>query len=326
MLPLADDAFVGSYVPLVTPLRDGSIDLDAYARLVDVQVTHGSRGIVVCGTTGEPSTLTAAERADLTRVAVEQAAGRIDVVAATGGASLAETLALSEAAERAGAAALLVVTPYYIKPPQRGLVEYFVRVCASTSLPVLIYHIPGRAGVAMMPASVASVAARSANLVGIKHASPDLHYVTQLLSDLGSRFRVFVGLEEFSYPMLAIGACGLMNAVGNIAPAEVAALCAAVASGQADRARQAHYRLAQLNAAVFWDTNPIPVKYLMWRLGLLATDEHRLPMAPPDKDLAQRLDDLLGTDPVLLSVAAELAARTSGRRPDLTMPNLVDHA
>jgi 4-hydroxy-tetrahydrodipicolinate synthase len=313
MLPLADDAFAGSYVPLVTPLRDGSIDLDAYARLVDFQAGHGSRGVVVCGTTGEPSTLTAAERGDLTRVAVEQAAGRIDVVAATGGASLAETFAMSEAAERAGASALLVVTPYYIKPPQRGLVEYFTRVCASTSLPVLIYHIPGRAGVAMTPSSVAAVAARCANLIGIKHASPDLHYVTQLLSELGSGFRVFVGLEEFSYPMLAIGACGLMNAVGNIAPAEVAALCAAAASGQADRSRQAHYRLADLNDAVFWDTNPIPIKYLMWRLGLLATDEHRLPMAPPDQDLAKRLDDLLATDPVLLSVAAEQAARTGER-------------
>jgi 4-hydroxy-tetrahydrodipicolinate synthase len=285
----------GSYVPLVTPFTpSGEVDEDAYGTLVEVQAAKGSAGVVVTGTSGEPSLLTTEERTRLTQVAVKAAAGRIGVVAATGAQTLPETLELTRRAEQAGADAVMVVTPYYAQPPQRGLVEYFTAVASAVGLPVLIYHIPGRAAVSMTVDAVAQVAQAAGNLVGLKHASSNLGYATELLARLGRDFRLFCGLEELSFPMLAVGAAGLMNAVGNIAPARVSRMCAAVFAGQLEQARELHFELFELNQAVFWDTNPIPIKYLMVRLGLLASNSHRLPMSPATAELRQRLDDLLG--------------------------------
>src|SRR5262245_8372513 len=172
-----DDAFLrGSYPPLVTPFRGGAVDLDAFAGLVERQIALGSHGIVVSGTTGEPSSLTLDERTELVRVAVDAARRRVPVVAATGSQSYAETLTLTTRAEAAGADAVLVVTPYYIRPPQSGLVEYFVAVGQRTGLPLLIYHIPGRAGVSVTIETVAQIADRLPTLVGIKHAVNDLEF------------------------------------------------------------------------------------------------------------------------------------------------------
>lgn len=289
-----DDRFLrGSYPPLITPFKDGAVDYETYAALVEYQIAEGSHGIVVNGTTSEPSTLTAEERATLVRVAVEASRKRIPVVAATGSQSHAETVWLTEQAVSAGAEAVLVVTPYYIRPPQRGLVEYFVDVGRRTALPFLIYHIPGRAAVSVELDTMERIAERLPTLVGIKQAVNDLGFVSQLLDRFGPEFRVFVGLEELSFPMLAIGASGLMNAVGNLAPRKVARLYEAVASRDLDEARRLHYELFELNRAVFWDTNPIPIKYMMKRLGLIAANEHRLPMVPAEKALAVRLDAVL---------------------------------
>src|SRR5262249_20772588 len=162
------------YPPLITPFREGRIDLEKFADLVERQVKEGSHGIVVTGTTAEPSSLTIDERAELLETAVAVVKKRIPVVAATGSQSLAETLELTSRAERAGADAVLVVTPYYINPSQSGLVEYFAAVGARVDLPLLIYHIPGRAAVSINPGPVAQIAGRVPNLVGIKHAANDL--------------------------------------------------------------------------------------------------------------------------------------------------------
>lgn len=296
MTTLADlppDALRGSYVPLVTPFRSGDVDLATYASLVRRQATAGSAGIVVTGTSGEPSVLTVDERIRLYETAVAAADDRLPVVAATGSQSLPETEELTRQADKAGAAAVLIVTPYYIKPPQRGLVEYFVQVASATSLPVLIYHIPGRSAVTLSVAALAEAVRRAPNIVGVKHASADLAWVTELLTELGPSFRLFCGLEEMSFPMLALGAAGLMNAAANIAPTPIGQLCQAVAGGDLATARRLHFELFTLNQAVFWDTNPIPVKYLMYRLGLLSGNEHRLPMSPPPPELEARLDALL---------------------------------
>ncbi len=283
----------GSYPPLITPFRDGAVDYETYARLVEYQIAEGSHGIVVNGTTSEPSTLTAEERVRLVRVAVETSRKRIPVVAATGSQSHAETVWLTKQAESAGADAVLVVTPYYIRPPQRGLVEYFVDVGRRTALPFLLYHIPGRAAVSIELDTMERIAERLPTLVGIKQAVNDLGFVSQLLQRFGPDFRVFVGLEELSFPMLAIGASGLMNAVGNLAPRKVARLYEATAAGALGEARALHYELFELNRAVFWDTNPIPIKYMMKRMRLIAINEHRLPMVPADEGLAARLDAVL---------------------------------
>jgi len=248
---------------------------------------------VVTGTSGEPSSLTVGERAALVRSAVQASAGRIPVVAATGGQSIAETVELTRQAEAAGADAVLVVTPYYSVPPQRGLVEYFAAVGGETGLPLMIYHIPGRAAVTISVDSVAQIAGRLPTLVGMKYAGRDFGYLTDLFARLGRDFRVFVGLEELSLPMMAIGAQGLMNAAGNILPGPVAQLADAVNAGDLGLARDLHFRLDRLNRAIFWDTNPIPAKYLLQATGVLDVARHRLPMMSATPELAARLDRLL---------------------------------
>lgn len=278
---------------MVTPFRRGEVDYDKFAELIDYQIREGSHGVLVTGTSGEPSTLTIDERTQLVKVAVDTAAGRISVVAATGSQSHAETVALTARAEKAGVDALLVVTPYYIRPPQRGLVAYYADLGQRTDLPLMIYHIPGRAAIGMQLDTLERIVEKTPNLVGMKHAVNDLGFVSDMLNRFGFDFRVFVGLEELSFPMLAIGASGLMNAVGNVAPRKVAALYEKTVQGALQEARSLHYELFELNQAVFFDTNPIPVKYMMKRMGLLRDNEHRLPMMPATKDLEQRLDEVL---------------------------------
>jgi 4-hydroxy-tetrahydrodipicolinate synthase len=290
---LAPDALCGSLPPLVTPFRDGAVDTSTYEHLVRFHIERGSHGIVVCGTSGEPSVLDLDERKQLLETALTAADGQLPVIAAAGSQSLAETLELVNHATRVGADALLVVTPYYVRPPQRGLAEYFVEVCRSTELPVLLYHIPGRAAVAIELDTLVQIASRAENFVGMKHAVADLGLVTEVLRELGPDFRVHVGLEELSFPMLAIGASGMINAVANIAPDRVAALYEAVRDGKLEEGRRLHFDLWDLNRSVFFETNPIPVKYMMRRLGILTTNEHRLPMVAASPETEARCDAVL---------------------------------
>jgi 4-hydroxy-tetrahydrodipicolinate synthase len=280
------------------------VDLETFASLVEHQVREGSHGIVVCGTTGEASSLSVDERKALFEAAVQTVAGRVPVVAGTGSAIYEETRVVTAHAARAGVDAVLVVTPYYIRPSQAGLIEYFAAIASETTLPWLIYHIPGRAAVSVTPATVERIAERSPSLVGLKHATTDLEFVTDTLKRLGREFRIFCGLEALSLPMLVLGASGLMNAVGNLAPSRVAALCGAVFAGDLERARALHDELFELNQSIFFDTNPIPLKYMMTRLGLLAADELRLPLVPADPTLRPKLDAVLRRAGLLAGVPA----------------------
>ncbi len=294
----------GAYTPLVTPFCDGEVDLARYAELLEWQVREGCDGVVVCGTTGEPSSLTLDERCDLVKVAVETAAKRIPVVAATGSQSYQETVELTVRAQRLGADALLIVTPYYIKPPQEGLLEYFVSMGKLTALPLMIYHIPGRAAVSLEISTVERIAERTPTLVGVKHAVNDLDFVTELLAALGEDFRVFCGLESLSLPMLVVGASGLMNAVGNLTPGRLAGLCNAVKREDLEEARKLHFELFELNRAIFLSTNPIPLKYMMARLGLLETPEMRLPLFPLPENKEKLLDGVLRKSGLLETVSS----------------------
>ncbi len=294
MIRLSDKALKGSFPPVVTPFKDdGAVDYDTYAKLIDFHAKGGSHGIVVTGTTGEPSTLTPDERTELLKVAVQAAGKRIQVVAATGTQNHADTVAMTLAAEKAGADGLLIVTPYFIRPPQRGLEAYYLDLCKRTDLPVMIYHIPGRAAVNVTVDTVARIAEGAPNLVGIKHAVDDLKLVSDLILKLGSEFRIHVGLEDLSFPMVCLGAHGLMSAVGNLSPRKVAELYSATAAGDLTRGRALHYELWELNQSVFFDTNPIPMKYMMMRMGLLPNENHRLPMVPTTPELRARLDGVL---------------------------------
>ena len=283
----------GSIPPLVTPFRNGEVDYDAYARLVALQIEKGSHGILVNGTTSEPATLTVEERNKLVDAALKVAAKRVPVVAATGSQSLAESKLLTEHAAKSGADALLIVTPYYTRPPQRGLVAYYLELAKISNLPWMVYHIPGRTAVGVTLDTLKELKAKSPTFVGMKHAVNDLGFVSECLATFGPEFKIFVGLEELSFPMMAVGACGLMNAVGNLCPGILREMCEAVWKNDLAAAQALHHKLFEINQAIFFDTNPIPIKYMMRRLGILPTNEHRLPMVPATPELEKRLDAVL---------------------------------
>lgn len=283
----------GSIPPVITPFRNGEVDYEAYASLIEHQVSGGSHGVLVNGTTSEPATLTTEERMRAVEVAMETVKGRVPVVAATGSQSHAETVVLTEQAAKLGVDALLIVTPYYTKPPQHGLVEYYVDLAKRVEQPVMIYHIPGRTAVSVTLDTLKKIKERADNLVGMKHAVNDLGFVSEQICEFGPDWKIFVGLEELSFPMMAVGACGLMNAVGNMVPGRVAAICEAVWANDLEAARKIHFELLELNKAVFFDTNPISMKYMMKRMGILPENEHRLPMAPATPDVMKRCDGVL---------------------------------
>jgi 4-hydroxy-tetrahydrodipicolinate synthase len=226
-------------------------------------------------------------------VAIRTANGRVPVVAATGSQSLWETKILTRHAADAGADALLIVTPYYTRPQQRGMVQYYLETMRGIDTPWMIYHIPGRTAISVTLDTVKELKDRSPNFVGMKHAVNDLDFVTECLAAVGRDFRIFVGLEDLSFPMLTVGACGLMNAVGNLQPKPLAEMCEAVWRGDLRTAQDLHYRLHGLNKAVFFETNPTPMKYMAMRLGIIDRNEHRLPMVPATPELAKRLDKVL---------------------------------
>jgi len=287
------DFLKGSIPPLITPFRNGEVDYDAFAQLVHFQIKNGSHGILVNGTTAEPSTLSVQERNRLVDVAVQTAAKHVPVVAATGSQSLLESQQLTEHAAKAGADALLIVTPYYVRPPQRGLVAYYLALASISDLPWMVYHIPNRAAVSVTLDTLKELRSKSPCLVGMKHAVNDLGFVSECVAAFGNDFKIFVGLEELSFPMMAVGACGLMNAVGNLQPRVLAELCEAVWRSDLPNAQALHNQLFEINRAVFYDTNPIPIKYMMKRLGILPANEHRLPMVPATAEVERRLDGVL---------------------------------
>ena len=283
----------GSIPPIITPFVNGEVDYKTYASLIEYQIKNGSHGILVNGTTAEPSTLTLDERNKLINIAVEVANGKIPVIAGTGSQSIIETKILTNHAVKAGVDSLLIVTPYYIKPPQRGLVEYYLELTEKIDIPWMIYHIPGRTAVNVTLETMKILSDKSANFVGMKHAVNDLGFVTECLSAFGPDFKIFVGLEELSFPMLSIGACGLMNAVGNLRPNILSEMCEALWNKDHERGLELHHQLLEINQAVFYDTNPIPIKYMMKKLGIMKNNEHRLPMMSATVELEKRLDIVL---------------------------------
>ena len=304
MITLDEDFLTGSMPPIITPFKGGAVDHDAFADLLEFQIANGTHGILVNGTTAEPSSLTVEERNRQVDIAVEVTAGRVPVVAATGSQSLAETQALTDHAVNAGADALLIVTPYYCKPPQRGLVTYYLEVMKGHDLPWMIYHIPGRTAVSVSLPTLRELSQKSPNFIGMKHAVNDLGFVTECFGEFGDDFRIFVGLEELSFPMMAIGAHGLMNAVGNLRPGVLVEMCDAVWRSDLGEARRLHQQLLEVNQSVFYDTNPIPMKYMMKKLGIIPANEHRLPMVPATAELEHRLDAVLQRAGLLGSASA----------------------
>jgi 4-hydroxy-tetrahydrodipicolinate synthase len=281
--------FRGSIPPLITPFRQGRIDEEALRRLVERVIQGGSHGVSVGGTTGEPGTQTLEERKRVIRLAVEAAAGRVPVLAGTGSLRLEETLELTRYAREVGAAGAMVIVPYYVKPNQEGLYRYFAEVArAVPDFPIVLYNIPGRSGVEIAPKTVARLRRDFPNIIGLKHSSKDLEYVSHLLQEAGRDFLVFCGLESLTLPMMSLGAVGTIAATANWLPKEVALLCERALAGDYQGAREMHFYLLEANEAIFWDTNPIPLKTVLSWMGL-CEKEWRLPLAPTTPEVEERL-------------------------------------
>ncbi len=268
--------FKGALTALVTPFRDGEIDEEALRSLIERQIEGGVQGLVPCGTTGESATLTHDEHNRVIDITIEAAAGRLPVIAGTGSNSTAETIRLTRHAEKAGAQAALLITPYYNKPSQAGLFAHFRSVAEAVDLPLILYNVPGRTGLNMLPETVARLSEFD-NIVGIKEATGDLSQVSRVIELAMDGFNVISGDDFTTLPLLSIGGSGVISVTSNIVPSDVSSMIKAFFSGDTDGARALHYRLSPLNRAMFLETNPVPVKTALAMLGQLK-EEFRLPL------------------------------------------------
>ncbi len=271
----------GSIVALVTPMReDGSVDHEALAKVVDRTIEAGTAAIVSVGTTGESATLDVTEHTDVIRRTIDVAAGRVPVIAGTGANSTAEAIHLTQAAHAAGADAALLVTPYYNKPPQEGLFRHFEAVARAVPIPQILYNVPGRTAVDLLPMTVARLAPIE-NIVGIKEAKGDLDRVRELVALDLPDFALYSGDDATARDSILAGFHGDISVTANVAPEQMAHMCAAALAGDAAGAAAIDADLAGLHRALFVQPNPIPVKWALAELGLIG-DGIRLPLVPLD--------------------------------------------
>jgi len=267
----------GSLVAIVTPMTaDGAVDYAALGRLIELHIAAGTDGLVVAGTTGESATLTKPEHVAVIEAAVRFAAGRIPVIAGTGSNSTAQTIELSKTVDALGVAGYLVVTPYYNKPPQQGLIRHFRAVADAVSKPVMLYNVPGRTGVDMLPATVAELSVHP-QIAAIKEATGDVSRVAVLRSLCGPEFGLYSGDDATAREFILAGGQGVVSVTANVAPQAMAAMCKAALAGDAALAAQLDAPLARLHQDLFVESNPIPVKWALQRMGLIASGI-RLPL------------------------------------------------
>jgi 4-hydroxy-tetrahydrodipicolinate synthase len=275
-------------VPLVTPFKNGQFDEPAFKDLIEWQIESGSHGISVTGSTGEPSALSAEEREYIIELAVRTANRRVPVVAGTGTNNYDESVRFTKFAERVGADAALVMVPYYNRPSQEGLYRYFSALAREVSLPLIIYNIPGRTAVNMEPDTVARVRRERRNIVGVKEANKDFEQVSRLFDRCGRDLLVYSGIEALCFPLLALGGAGYISATGNVLPDRSARLYNLVQEGRWLEARDLHYEMLAMNEALFLETNPGPVKYVLGLMGKIEP-ELRLPLALPSHENQRKL-------------------------------------
>ncbi len=269
----------GTYTALVTPFRNGKFDAPAFKRLIDMQVKGGVDGLVPVGTTGESPTLDYKEHIEVIAHAVEYAAGRIPIMAGTGGNSTSEAVYLTQEAAKAGANSSLQVAPYYNKPSQEGLFQHFLEISRATRLPLVLYSVPSRCGIEIGVETVRRLAGATPRLVGIKEAGGNPDRVSQLRAALGPRFSIFSGDDALTLPFLALGAHGVISVASNIVPRQISRMVAAFRAGNLPVALKLHEQFYPLFKDLFIETNPQPVKAALAMMGLIE-EEFRLPLVP----------------------------------------------
>jgi 4-hydroxy-tetrahydrodipicolinate synthase len=288
-------ALGGSIAPVVTPFTDaGEVDLGGLRRLIEWQLESGSHGISLGGSTGEPSAQTVPERISAMREAVSVIADRVPFLPGTGSARLNETLELTAAAADLGADAALVITPYYARPTQEGLFEWYATVAGQNpGLPVVVYNVPSRTAVDIAPETVARLRRRFGNIIGVKETTRDFEHFSRVIQACGRDILVWSGIELLCLPLLALGGVGFVSAVANLAPAAVAQMYELWMAGEHEKARELHYGLHPLVDVIFTETNPAPAKWVLQQAGLLESAHVRPPLAAVTPAGQQRITALL---------------------------------
>ena len=277
--------FKGSIVAIVTPFRNGKVDEKALGNLIEWHIKQGTNGIVPCGTTGESATLDYEEHHRVIRFTVEVVNKRLPVIAGTGANATDETIMITKEAKKSGADAALVVAPYYNKPTQEGLYRHYKAVAEAVKIPLILYNVPGRTAVNILPSTVARLA-EIKNIVAIKEATGDMKQASEIIRLCGNRIAVLSGDDFTTLPLMALGGKGTISVSANVAPKLVSQMCALWEKGRFDEARKLHFKLEPLNAAMFIETNPIPVKTALALMGKIQ-EEFRLPlceMAPANRE------------------------------------------
>ncbi len=283
--------FEGVFTALVTPFRDGELDEPALRHLVEHQIESGVDGVVPCGSTGESATLSHAEHCRVVEVVVEAVAGRVRVLAGTGSNNTREAIELTRHAREAGADGALLISPYYNKPTQEGIVAHFTAVARETGLPLVVYNIPGRTASNMLPDTLARLA-EVEHVVGVKESCGDIDQIAHVVAACPSGFSVLSGDDAVTLPLLAVGGKGVISTTSNVAPADMVELVRLARAGDFEAARKVHFRLLPLFDALFCETNPIPVKAAVALQGRCG-DEIRLPLTPLTQGNRERLQMVL---------------------------------
>lgn len=282
--------FRGSFVALATPFNTNhEIDFEAYGRLIDRQIEQGTQGLVPCGCTGEAATLDHDEQEECIRFTIERAAGRVSVIAGTGSNNTQEALRLTVAAKKAGADGALLITPYYNKPVPAGQIAHYRTIAEEVDIPIVLYNVPGRTGTNMQPDTVAELS-EIENIVAIKESSGGVDQAAQIMSL--SDITVLSGDDYLTMPMMALGGQGVVSVAANVVPKHVAHLVDACLNNQMEKARELHYELLPLFKGLFIETNPIPLKSVLARMGL-CEDVVRLPLTPLPAEKYDKLDPIL---------------------------------
>ena len=283
--------FSGSLVAIVTPFSNGKFDEKTMAELIEFHIKSGTNGIVPCGTTGESATLTPKEHERVVAVTVEVVNKRIPVIAGAGSNSTDEAIIFTKHAKAVGADGALLITPYYNKPTQEGLFRHFETVATAVDLPQILYNIPGRTGVNMLPNTTARLS-QIAGIVGIKEGSGSLQQVSEIIHASKQNFLVLSGDDPLTLPMMALGGKGVITVTANVAPTDMASMVSAALKGDYEQARTLHYKLTPLFSALFLETNPIPVKTALTMMGKIS-EEVRLPLTPLADDYRPKLREVL---------------------------------
>jgi len=283
--------FEGSIVAIVTPIKNGEIDKESYKKLVEFQIENGTDGILTCGCTGEPATLSMEEHKDLIKYTVEIVNGRIPVIAGTGSNNTEEAIELTMFAKEAGCDAALIITPYYNKPTQKGLYLHYRKIAESVDIPIILYNVPSRTGISISPETVAELS-EIKNIIGIKEASGSIEQVCKIISLVGDNFIVLSGDDSLTLPIISVGGKGVISVAANVAPKDMSEMVKFALNGEIEKARKIHYKLFPLFKILFIETNPIPVKTSLSIMGMIHA-EWRLPLTSPSEESYKKIEQTL---------------------------------